>query len=283
MAGAENATHLGFLQKVKAENLLLSFFYMRNRWSQKIINYLELCKSFSKSIFLDSWAHTIIVAFWKDEKWGFKNNYTNIDLDWYIKWFLQFVALYHKYFDAIAELDIGIVDSVWYEKVKERRKYMVWLWLKNKMVVVCHFVHFAKMSLDWKQEWRNILNEYPMVALWDAPDWNILIEHFNIWKEVWKHNKIHWFAETKIKKLVSFPFYSVDSTSWLQGVRFNSFRMFNNWKQINFTAKQYREKYWVDFAKLTLYERLWICYKAYNNMEKYITALHKAKWIDYRN
>lgn len=44
--------------------------------------------------------------------------------------------------------------------------------------------------------------------------------HFAIWNKVGNLNRIHGFAETKVNKVLKYPYYSVDSTSWSIGSRF---------------------------------------------------------------
>jgi hypothetical protein len=281
MAWAENTKYLKILHDVWAKNILLSFFYLRWKKHEKIVEILSYARSYAESIFLDSWAHTLIVAFWQDAKrWPFKNSYWGkLDLQQYISDFFDFITKYHQYFDAIAELDIWIIPQIWYEKVKEWREYMKKLWLLNKMVVVMHYNHFTTMLGGWKDEWRNILREYPKVALWDWPEWYVLKEIFDIRKEEWHNNKIHWFAETKLSKVTRCPYYSVDSTSRQQWLRFNQYLIFLNGKFRHYSANDFRKKYWIDLAKMPTEKKIKMNFKAYQDMEKRTTALQKAKWI----
>lgn len=281
MAGAENTKYLKILHDVWAKNILLSFFYLRWKKHEKIVEILSYARSYAESIFLDSWAHTLIVAFWQDAKrWPFKNSYGwKLDLQQYISDFFDFITKYHQYFDAIAELDIWIVPQIWYEKVKEWREYMKKLWLLNKMVVVMHYNHFTQMLGWWKDEWRNMLREYPKLALWDWPEWYVLKEIFDIWKEEWHNNKVHWFAETKLSKVTRCPYYSVDSTSWQQGLRYNQYLIFLNWKFRHMSAGDFRKKYGVDLAKMPTEKKIKMNFKAYQDCERWATALQKAKWI----
>lgn len=281
MAGAENTKYIRILKDVGAKNILLSFFYLRGRKHEQVMEILTYARSFAESIFLDSWAHTLIVAFWEDEKkWNFKNSYKDkLDMQQYIKDYFDFITKYHQYFDTIAELDIAICPWIWYDTVKEWREYMKKLWLLNKMVAVMHYKHFTKLLWWWKDEWRNILREYPKVALWDWPEWYILKEIFDIWAEEWHKNKIHWFAETKLSKMSRCPYYSVDSTSWQQWMRYNQYLIFSNWKFRHMNASEYRTKYWVDLAKLPTEKKIQLCFKAYEDAERRATALARAKGI----
>ena len=279
MAWAENSKYIKILKDVWAKNILLSFFYLRWRKHEQIVEILTYARSFAESIFLDSWAHTLIVAFWK-KKWAFKNSYADkLDLQEFIKDYFDFITKYHQYFDAIAELDIWIVPWIWYDKVKEWREYMKKLWLLNKMVVVMHYKHFQIMLWQRKDERRNMLREYPMLALWDWPEWYVLKEIFDIRAEEGHKNKIHWFAETKLSKMFWCPYYSVDSTSRQQWMRYNQFLIFQNWKFRHMNASDYRKKYWVDLAKLPTERKIKMCFKAYEDAERWATALQKAKWI----
>lgn len=281
MAWAENTKYAKILHNIWAKNILMSFFYLRGWKHEKLVEFLTYARSFADSIFLDSWAHTLIVAYWEDKKkWAFSNSYKwKLDLQEYIKDYFDFITKYHQYFDSIAELDIAIVPWIWYDKVKEWREYMKKLWLLNKMVVVMHYKHFTTLLWQWKDEWRAMLREYPKLALWDDPRWYTLKEIFDIWKEEWYNNKVHWFAETKLDKLQRVPYYSVDSTSRQQWIRFNQFLMFKNGKLMHMNAGDWRKKYGVDLAKMTTEKKIEICYKAYNDMQNYITRLQIAKGI----
>lgn len=279
MAGAENSKYIKILKDVGAKNILLSFFYLRGRRHEQIVEILTYARSFAESVFLDSWAHTLIVAFWR-KKWAFKNSYAGkLDLQQFIADYFDFITKYHQYFDSIAELDIWIVPWIWYDEVKEWREYMKKLGLLNKMVVVMHYKHFQLMLWQRKDEWRNMLKEYPKVALWDWPEWYVLKEIFDIWAEEWHKNKIHWFAETKLSKMSRCPYYSVDSTSRQQWMRYNQYLIFHNWKFRHMTASDYRKKYWVDLAKMPKEKKIKMCFKAYDDAERWATALAKAKWI----
>lgn len=250
-AAAENTHHREKnLMPMQCDNLLFSFFYMRKWKPRRIHETMKLARSTGQKLFLDSWAHTIIVAFGSHHwnKSHFDNNYNKtLVLSEFVKDYFQFIAIYGKYFDYIAELDIAWCSNITYDDIKNRRQIMLKLWLEDKMIVVWHRQIWSSIWMDWKKERKRLCENYKFLAIWDAPDWELLKDHFSIWKKVWNMNKIHWFAETKMSKMMSYPFYSVDSTTrmcgtvyWYWYVRDDENKAV---KQLAYKRKDHIEKY----------------------------------------
>jgi hypothetical protein len=93
--------------------------------------------------------------------------------------------------------------------------------------------------------------------------------------------KIHWFGITNMNCLLRYPFYTVDSTSWLQWIKYNQFTVFRNWYWYKYTAKEYRSKIWIDPAMKSSSWKISESKKQWEKFNDWITRLHKAKWMEY--
>ena len=221
-AGSENRQ--GFtevLVPVKAKHLLVSYFYMRKENRAKLHTQLTELRKQANYLFLDSGAHSFLTASW-ERAWGggsWKKKKT-LDPFTYVKDYVDWLKEFEGYFDAIAELDVAWVYWVTYDDVEDWRKQFCSIGIKNKLVVVSHYRMFTKLFWGWTKEWERLCTEYPLLAIGDQPPENVLDMHFAIWKKVGNLNRVHGFAETKIGKVLKYPYYSVDSTSWSIGSRF---------------------------------------------------------------
>lgn len=114
-------------------------------------------------------------------------------------------------------------------------------------------------------------------------------------------NKIHWFAETKVSKTINYPYFSVDSTTWLTWWSFWLLFLYDKInhkllqahykekekiiKNFEYIPKEYRNlKYIIDTdEKQVWYVRNLINVKSFQAMERDMTDIWNARWIVFNN
>lgn len=237
LASAENMLDFQYtLSLLPKPNLLVSYYYLRRKIKDpaKMHDWLAEARRVSGKLFLDSGAHTFIVANNLKKYAQAPTKGTTEDPVTYYKEFRDWVKDYSQYFDFIAELDVAecLEDDPkkptgkGYKIIQGWRDELCAMGLKEKLLVVSHFRYFKNIFPNWWEEWERLCDEWPCLAIGDDPPESILNKHFSVWFKKGKKNTIHGFAETKIWKMLKYPFYSVDSSSWHIGQRFGTFIMY---------------------------------------------------------
>ena len=203
-AGAETSKNLSFLKEVQVKNVLVSFFYLNKK---KVKDYLEF------DIFLDSGGYSVRVSKKK------------IDLDVYLENYIEFIKKWK--IKNYANLDMGT-----YEGTIKNQKTMEKSGLKP--IPVYHYSEFS--NPEQKEVLIDYCKKYDYVAVGGTAGTvfgrNRIMSYLNyIFKVAKQYNtKIHGFGLTDFTLLSIFPFYSVDSTSWLAGVKYGIFYHYQNGK-----------------------------------------------------
>lgn len=239
----------------KIENALVAFPEMKNR---KQINIPK-----NVNIFLDSWGFSI------------RNRGLNLSIDDYV----EYVKKFGKYYEIIANMDTNDTK----ETLHNQRRLEKETW--HKILPVYHRSELKSWDKDLLKYY---CQNYDFVALgWVAWIWMSKAEKryyldFSFKTAMEYKTKLHWFWITSYSELLRYPFYTIDSTSWLQWVKFNKFMVFNDWRIKSFTSKEYRDRFWIDYAKISYKDRLLFNYYSFQKMADYISKLHKAKGMKYR-
>ncbi len=211
LAGFEK---MDYVLKHKPKNVLVSYLYLKDDREK-----LKLLKESVEFIILDSGAASIIgaeLSGTKDSKKAtikqgsekikeqFGGNYDN-----YFENYKKFVSENLDVLSAVVELDI--IDVVGEEKAMRWRDEMYAI-AKEKMIAVYHG--------NKEENFEEMCKKYPYVGIVHSSSKGTNQSLFNIAK---KHKtKIHGFAMTKEQEMRMYPYYSVDSTSWLAGARFGA-------------------------------------------------------------
>lgn len=218
---------------------------------------------FIKDIFLDSWWYSIRIR-------GLKLSVMD---------YARFINQNPKLFNVIANMDTASVE----ETINNQR----FLEKETKQTILPVY-HWSDLK-----EWNTKLLEgycekYDYIALWWVA-WLGLSprqKEYYLWTSfatAIKHKtKIHWFGITSMSHLIKYPFYSVDSTSWLQWWKYNQFTIFRNGQRYKYTAQEYRQRFWLDPAQNSNNWKIWESKKQWEKFNDYITKLHQAKWMEYR-
>jgi hypothetical protein len=174
----------------KVVNVLSSYYYIKNK-----SGLLNSWFSENKNIFLDSGAFS---AFTKKAE---------INIDEYI----NFIKNNISFLEIYANLD-SIGDA---EKTLKNQKYM-----ESKDLNPLPCFHYGEdfKYLDY------YCKKYKYVALGGIAGANVGINDKKRWLDIifskYLKNKFHGFGVTNINFLFKYPWYSVDSTSWVKGDQF---------------------------------------------------------------
>ncbi len=222
-------------------NFLSSFFYMTSNEARYIHRY--------NNFLLDSGAFT------------FMNNLKGGTVNWddYIERYAAFINEYNvKYF---FELDIDVIVGI---KEVERLRNKLELLTNKKCIPVWH-------KSRGKQYWLDMVKSYDYVAIGGIVTREIKPKEYPYFtwflNEAKKENcKVHGLGFTNPTRLRKYPFYSVDSTSWVSGNRFGSVSYFNGETIVTRYKKQGQRVKTNEVAKHNFYE--WIKFAEY--AEKYL-------------
>ena len=147
-------------------------------------------------------------------------NSKNVDWDNYIEQYASFINKHS--IKLFMELDIDSIVGI--KEVEKLRKKLEKL--TNKQVIpVWH-------KSRGKEYWLKLINEYNYVAIGGIVTREIQpkeYKYFNWFIETARKEncRVHALGFTNLKGLTNYPFYSVDSTSWLSGNRFGSVYQFD--------------------------------------------------------
>jgi len=208
-------------EKLFPKFILESFFYLE-KW------LFELPTFDLDNFLLDSGAFT------------FMSQKENVAIDWndYVERYAE--AINRRNIKYFFELDIdNLVGIGEVERLREKLESLT----GKKCIPVFH-------KSRGKQYWLDMLDAYDYVAIGGIVSREIRQTEYKFLK--WfldtareKKVKVHGLGFTNYKHLVNFPFYSVDSTSWVGGrhgtlYRFDGLKMHSKRRPANSRMKNYR-------------------------------------------
>lgn len=147
-AGGESMTRI--LRENKAENVLSTFYYLRNKSSRKVE---EILSSFPCN-FLDSGAFSFR-EFMAEQ--GLSPNEIEHELDNYLNHYIEFLKEYGHRFYVVAELDVGDMK----QKTRYRERILKETGLTNLLPVI--------HRRDSRAYIEYLCKNYPYVALGSVP------------------------------------------------------------------------------------------------------------------
>lgn len=282
-AGAENKKWDQYLTSAEAENRFYSYYYGGSANNEALL----LNKRNSNILIVDSGAHTFFSE--SDQSLTAsvhkKQNKTKQTPDEYFEKYLEWLIKNKPNFSYFVELDIG--ELVGQQKVLKWRKQLEKHNLLDKCITVCHpavtsYETYLK-ELDESVS-RYVAIEGLRPGQPQIPYGNYVIEAYK------KQVKIHGFALTNTKIVSKYPFYSVDSTSWLSASKFGQVFTFTNGRLSSTNMAQSRKllqktkvpaKYYdSNTSKLEIsYELLSTNIKAFQQFENYYTKLWEKRGI----
>ena len=200
LASACSKKHL--YNDIQNSPYLLESFYYYQDWEDVLLET-------SKMFLLDSGAFT------------FMNNSKSVDFDLYLDKYIDFII--EKNIKYFFELDIDSI--VGYKKVLQLRER-----LERKTGRKCIPVWHKSRGLE---EYKKICKEYDYIAIGGIVTNEIKRNEYKYFDQlltIARKNKckVHGLGFTNMKMLYKYPFYSVDSSSWVNGARFGQFHLFSN-------------------------------------------------------
>lgn len=230
------------------QNVLLSYYYIRRRGKKEIEERLH--KNKGMKILIDSGAFT----FFKDTKFHSK------PLEWwekYIENYVDFIKTHKENIFACVELDIdSIVGS---EKVDEwREKYFYPLEEEGVKVIYLYHLdkdlqHFESLCRRHSYVGFSYIELKNTLETQDERDY-LVQEIFNIAKKY--KTAIHGFAITGNRLLLSYPFFSADSTSYLIGAQFGKITFFEGGKLHHLEKDEWKASYMEKLKAMGLKQKL---------------------------
>jgi len=288
LAATEDLETASNMDKLKIENIFMSYYYMRKKDGAKS---MLLNRPHVSTIIVDSGAHTF---FSENSSQGLtasvhtKKTKTAETPDEYFEAYLIWLKKYYDVYDYYVELDIG--ELIGQEKVINWRKRLKQLGLFKKCITVvhpatCNFEEFKQLLKD---------SESKYVAIEGLRPGSPQIPYGKYTLEAYRNGvKLHGFALTNKKIIGKYPFYSADSSSWKAGVQYGIYSRSVNGNSKAISFKQ--NKWGHDMAQPDLIKvystnlkeqrlaRLSLTVKSYKDMQDYLTKLWKAKGIDFKD
>ncbi|MCK4686599.1 MAG: hypothetical protein KAT66_00555 [Candidatus Lokiarchaeota archaeon] len=269
LAGGGGKIFETLFDKCKVQNRLLSYYSCyADDLDEKVKNNLSILDK-KRSYFLDSG--------------GYSARAMGVDID--IKKYHKFLTKYGKQFTVVANLDVGTYDNC-----KANQKY-----LETSGANVLPVFHYQEyLTQKYRYEIENLCKNYEYVAIGGVAGsvtggkmLDQYLTHCFHYGLKYK-TKFHGFGMTSPTLLSDFPFYSADSTSWMQGGRYGTIV-----ENISITKQKsyaYREKenlekvlgYGLSIKQLHNYkERDMYNIKQYLKVEENITRLWKKRGLEW--
>lgn len=226
-SGVEQESYLEILYNLGIRNFLMSYEYLKGKGLMKIKKYPDI------RLFIDSGAYT----YQNDPKY---EEYTNEQWENQIVEYLDWSKKHKNQIFAIADLDLQYLPNVGYEKVYEWRKKYFEPFMLETGIPVCFIYHE-----DGLQYWEYMCKRYPYVGLSLAIDKvengsEQLREMFRIAE---KYNTLcQGMASTNTKMLTQYPFYTVDSTTWLAGLKYGEISVWTGTKMTRIKKQDFEVK-----------------------------------------
>lgn len=263
-------------------NLFLSYYY-RTSAEQA----LEILKPGGHRgiITVDSGAHSFFSMMGIGTGAGLKDGEKRPDPHDYFKKLFTWAEKYQELFDYFCELDLQ--EIVGQEQVTEWRKKANKAGIGKKMITVHHSCNSWK---DFEKLCKDSASGY--IAIEGLRKGEPMLEYNKYIKFAYDRGiKIHGFAFTRAQLLYSFPFYSVDSSSWTSPPRYGVLNKFDGQGMKSVTAKKIKflehnvpiELHSSFKSKAETVRKLEWSAAEYIKIEKYFTKLWRARGINWKD
>ena len=245
LAGAEK--HMWKLIKMGAPNVLLSYYYMRDMGAGAK-KALEEAKDAGMWVLVDSGAYTFLQQY----KYNVQHEFTHAemvrDLRANHKAHVEWIGEHAHLIDAYAELDLD--QLVGEEEIWEWRENYRKAGGKAEIIVTPHDNFLDQVDQFAKRG-------YTYMGAGAGNDDATLSQLFSHPKLRESRMRVHGWAKTDWKSIAIWPYYSVDSSSWLAGAEYgDTFKYLGNRKMRVFDNKRktIRQQWVRDFEELGINE-----------------------------
>jgi len=281
-ASSPSRIHIGVLKENKAKNLLFSYAFIKR--PEKLIELIVGDGTrLPERIILDSGAFSV---------WSKGDT---VSLDDYAEFCVRFKELLPPGIELnVVNLDVlpgkwGFVPTA--EQIAEsaEKGWQNMLHLESLGLKVIHVFHqhedFAILERLAKHSDYIGISPANDVSIQQKLDW--LNKVFLYLKD---GTKTHGFAVTSHKQLLGYPFYSVDSSSWVTPARFGRIAVFTDRYEIKtfpYKSQSDVEKYWpyisnIGMAKIAhprWEDRVSIAIRAYQKLEEVATKIWASRGV----
>lgn len=278
ISGVENDRYFSIVNGANIETMLMSYLYLRRKGKKFLAE--RIAENPNVKFLIDSGAHTFLtndeykdkpIEYWED----------------YLEKYTKFLRENKDHIFAGVELDITSI--VGQDKVDEwREKYFEPL--EKEGVLVCYVWHLV----DGEKKWEEMCRKYDYVGfsteVVEQMSHAQITKMFNIAK---KYNaRVHGFAITSLEYMTKFPFYTIDSTTWLVGTQFGEVNYFDGRRMKRLKKDEWKRTYKNKLIKLGAdwdlasredpYELIRINLLVFKEVEKYVRRVNRTRmyWID---
>ena len=217
--------------------------------------------------------------------WG-KINDLFLDSWWFAirtRWLQLSVVEYAKYiqkywsmYSVIANMDTNSIEENQEFLEKETGRYIL---------PVYHGEDFIQWNSKWLEE---LCEKYDYVALWGIAGSSykkIVVEkYFNFCFKIWMKykTKFHWFWVTTDYFLKRYPFYSVDSTTWLSSWKYMRIPHFKNGRLYDYKPEYFHNNGISPWSPWQAHKRLRMWYQARLKYWNFLNDYRTLRWLNYR-
>tara|TARA_R100001530_G_scaffold119534_2_gene86713 strand:+ start:814 stop:1596 length:783 start_codon:yes stop_codon:yes gene_type:complete len=241
------------LKKLKVKNFLMSYYYVKNKW---FFNEDD-------NVLLDSGGYTARMQ--------------GVEID--VKKYAEFINT-HKIKLAF-ELDTQSKKETLYN-----REYLQ----KNTNTKIIPVYHLSDFENGDKKYLYNMLDEFDFISvggvagLKSGKNKEQVLYDF-VFSNTRDKYKVHGLGITGNEPLKKYPWYSVDSTTWMAGRRFNEYNDFDEFgnckRVVNFNKLKKDQVTITSFIhnQKTPEQKVEVSIRSFIKLEKYITRLWEKKGI----
>lgn len=284
-AGLEGRDKWDVIDSGLVQNAFMSYYYIK----KKKVSHLAEARKRIPYIIVDSGAHSFFsensdkVVSASPLK---KITKTMESPEAYFATYLEWLKENRAHFDFFVELDIG--DLVGQPLVLKWRELL----RKEGLLQQCITVYHPNCMTETDFEKMVKTSESKFVALEGLRPNQPRLPYGKLIKVCYEAGvRVHGFAMTKDDVFNKFPFYSVDSSSWLAGEQYGQTkaimrgnntvaRLKKKAHAFNIKSRFLRNAYASDLAEQRLARRL-IAIEAFNRLAAQATALWRARGIDW--
>jgi len=281
-AVSPSTAYFKLLAEEKVENILISYAFLKN--PSNLIRFLNGYEP--KSIMIDSGAFSV---------WS---NGGTVDIEKYANFCTELKTLLSPNIELnVVNLDVlpgkwGFVPSKKEIDESAERGWQNMLYLEEKGLKVIHVFHQHE---DW-EVLDKLCKHSDYIGISPANDVGMASKQAwmnKVFSRIRNTVKTHGFAVTSHNQLYTFPYYSVDSSSWVAPARFGRITVMDDKLQMKsfvYKSADQIEAFWKYIShmgiekigdKVTWAHRVRISIKAFQKLQEVATRLWKERGVEW--
>lgn len=286
LAGYEGVSTSYEVALPKDYNVFLTYFYKKN--SERCLEFMKENNQ-KRIVTIDSGAHSFFgfIGSSVTDQSGKQKLDKMPDPNKYFEEYAAWLQSHHHLLSYFVELDLHVI--VGYKRVKEWRQELI----RNGLFKKCIPVHHAYNS---DRDFDELLDqaESRYIGLEGIIDKDNVLPYNSLLKKCYaKQVKAHCFAMTKPVYMDKYPFYSVDSSRWLNPIKYGCFDIWDSKRAELKTVKSTQKDFFKYNTDVSLHSknrdkeiaRKKLLYSAdqYFNMQNYFTKLWQARGVNWKD